>query len=108
MLDALNPEFRAIHYEAPDGPTECVTLLAQDFRSLLFETLDNIPSYGEWLLGCDQGPAYEYHHRALQLLQSLLQLHHLMLQLPPQLPADGGRNTSGQSRLAALRAARIA
>ena len=70
MLDALNPGFRAIHYEAPDGPTECVTLLAQDFKSLLWETLANIPSYGDWLLTCDHRSAYEYHHRALQLLQS--------------------------------------
>ena len=70
MLDELNPGFRAIHYEAPDGPTECVTLLAQDFKSLLWETLANIPSYGEWLLEADQHSAYEYHRRALQLLQS--------------------------------------
>jgi len=70
MLDELNPGFRAIHYEAPDGPTECVTLLAQDFKSLLWETVANVPSYGEWLLTCDQTSAYEYHHGALQLLQS--------------------------------------
>ena len=70
MLDELNPGFRAIHYEAPDGPTECVTLLAQDFKSLLWETVANIPSYGEWLLSCDQTSAYEYHHQMLQLLQS--------------------------------------
>jgi hypothetical protein len=70
MLDELNPGFRAIHYEAPDGPTECVTLLAQDFKSLLWETLANIPSYSDWLLDTDQHSAYEYHRRALQLLQS--------------------------------------
>ena len=70
MLDALNPGFRAIHYEAPDGPTECVTLLAQDFKSLLWETIANVPSYGAWLLGCDHHSAYRYHRRVLQLLQS--------------------------------------
>jgi hypothetical protein len=70
MLAAANPDFRAIHYEAPDGPTECTPVLAQDFKSLLWETLANIPSYGEWLLQCDQRSAYAYHHRVLQLLQS--------------------------------------
>jgi hypothetical protein len=70
MMDVLNPRFRAIHYEAPDGPTECVTLLAQDFKSLLWETLANIPSYGEWLFACDQTSAYDYHRLELQVLQS--------------------------------------
>lgn len=70
MMDALNPGFAAIHYEAPDGPTECVSLLAQDFKSLLWETIANVPSYGEWLLACDETSAYEYHHLVLRLLQS--------------------------------------
>ncbi|HEX5615041.1 MAG TPA: sulfotransferase [Acidimicrobiia bacterium] len=69
-LHALNPQFRAMHYEAPDGPTECVTLLAHDFRSLLWETLANIPSYSEWLLAHDQHSAYAHHRRCLQVLQS--------------------------------------
>lgn len=70
MLEALNPGFRAIHYEAPDGPTECVAVLAQDFKSLLWECVANVPSYSKWLLACDQSSAYEYHHSVLQLLQS--------------------------------------
>jgi Sulfotransferase family len=71
MIDSLNPEFKAMHYEAPDGPTECVTVLAQDFKSLLWETVANVPSYGEWLLdGCDHTSAYEYHRSVLQVLQS--------------------------------------
>jgi hypothetical protein len=71
MLDLLNPGFKAIHYEPADGPTECVTLFAQDFRSLLWETVVNVPAYGEWLLdGCDYTSAYAHHRRALQVLQS--------------------------------------
>jgi len=70
MLDLINPGFKAIHYEAPDGPTECVTLLAQDFKSIMWETLANIPSYSEWLLATDRTPAYQYHRLALQVLQS--------------------------------------
>lgn len=70
MLEALNPGFTAIHYEAPDGPTECVAVFAQDFKSLLWECVANVPSYSAWLLACDQSSAYEYHHGVLQLLQS--------------------------------------
>lgn len=69
-MDAINPEFRAIHYEAPDGPTECVAVLSQAFQSLLWSVVANVPSYTEWLLEADGRPAYEYHHRVLQLLQS--------------------------------------
>jgi hypothetical protein len=69
-MDALNPAFQAIHYEAPDGPTECVAVLSQDFRSLLWSVVANVPSYTRWLLDADAAPAYDYHHRVLQLLQS--------------------------------------
>jgi hypothetical protein len=69
-MDALNPEFKAIHYEAPDGPTECVTLLAQDFKSLLWSVITHVPSYNRWLVDCDQTSAYAYHHSVLALLQS--------------------------------------
>jgi hypothetical protein len=70
MLDALNPGFKAIHHEPAEGPTECVTLLAQHFTSLLWETVANVPAYGEWLLAADEEPAYRYHHHVLQVLQS--------------------------------------
>jgi hypothetical protein len=70
LLDALNPGFKAIHHEPAAGPTECVTLLAQHFASLLWETLANVPAYGRWLLAVDQDPAYAHHHRVLQVLQS--------------------------------------
>lgn len=69
-MDQLNPAFKAIHYEAPDGPTECVAVLAQDFKSLLWTVVAHVPSYGEWLLECDQISAYAYHHDVLALLQS--------------------------------------
>jgi hypothetical protein len=72
-MDALYeaaPQFKAIHYEAADGPTECVTLVGQDFRSVHFETLANLPSYGSWHEGCDMTPAYEWHRNVLQVLQA--------------------------------------
>jgi hypothetical protein len=69
-MDSLNPGFSAIHFEAPDGPTECVAVLAQDFKSLLWAVVAHVPSYAAWLLECDQTSAYDYHHDVLALLQS--------------------------------------
>lgn len=53
----------------PRGPTECVFVLAFDFRSQLFEAWGRNPSYSEWLFSCDMTPAYDYHKRVLQMLQ---------------------------------------
>jgi hypothetical protein len=64
------PEFKAIHHETGAGPTECITLLGQDFRSVHWETMANIPTYGTWALSCDMRPAYRWHERVLQVLQS--------------------------------------
>lgn len=70
MLDAMNPGFKAIHHEEPEGPTECITLLGADFKALVWESVANVPTYGEWLLGTDMVSAYEHHRRVLQVLQS--------------------------------------
>ncbi len=70
MLEQINPRIRAIHHEEPDGPTECISLMSQDFKSLSWEAISNVPTYGQWLLGVDQRSAYEYHRLALQVLQS--------------------------------------
>jgi hypothetical protein len=70
MLEQINPRLRAIHHEEPDGPTECIAVMSQDFKSLSWEAISNVPSYGRWLLAADQRSAYEYHRLALQVLQS--------------------------------------
>lgn len=70
MLEALNPKIKVVHHEDAAGPTECLTLLGQDFKSLTWEAIANVPSYSDWLLGTDHRSAYEYHHSVLQVLQS--------------------------------------
>ena len=70
MLEQINPRIRAIHHEEPDGPTECIAVMSQDFKSLTWEAISNVPAYGRWLLEVDQRSAYEYHRLALQVLQS--------------------------------------
>jgi hypothetical protein len=70
MLESLNPQMRVVHHEDAEGPTECITLLGQDFKSLTWEALANVPSYSAWLLNADYASAYAYHRTALQVLQS--------------------------------------
>ena len=70
MLESLNPKMAIVHHEEADGPTECITVMSQDFKSLALEAMANVPAYGEWLLQVDQRSAYEYHRLVLQILQS--------------------------------------
>jgi hypothetical protein len=70
MLAEVNPQIEVVHHEQADEATECITAMAQDFKSLTFEAVANIPSYDKWLLGVDQRSAYEYHRNVLQVLQS--------------------------------------
>lgn len=70
MLESLNPKIKVVHHEDAHGPTECLTLLGQDFKSLTWEAIANVPSYSHWLLGTDCTSAYEYHRGVLQVLQS--------------------------------------
>ena len=69
MLEQLNPRMAVIHHEDADGPTECIAVMSQDFKSLSWEAIANVPAYGTWLRDVDQRSAYEYHHLVLQVLQ---------------------------------------
>ena len=70
MMEQLNPRISVVHHEDADGPTECISVMSQDFKSLSWEAISNVPSYSRWLLGVDQRSAYEHHRRVLQVLQS--------------------------------------
>jgi hypothetical protein len=70
MIDQINPRIRIVQSEEPDGPTECIAVLSQDFKSLLWEAMANVPTYGAWLHQADHRSAYAYHRQVLQLLQS--------------------------------------
>jgi hypothetical protein len=48
-----NPEGVKSHFEPANGPTECVHLLAQDFRSMMFMAMTPTPIYADWILDCD-------------------------------------------------------
>lgn len=70
MLESLNPKMAAVHHEDADGPTECIAVMSQDFKSLALEAIANVPTYGRWLQQVDQRSAYEYHRLVLRVLQN--------------------------------------
>jgi hypothetical protein len=65
-----NPGLVLPHWEWADDPTECIFLLAQDFKALSWEARLPMPGYSKWILECDVTSAYEYHKKVLQVLQS--------------------------------------
>lgn len=70
MIIKANPKGVAQHFEAGDGPTECVHLLAQDFKTLMFAVIATTPTYHDWLLFCDMSSAFAHRKRVLQILHS--------------------------------------
>jgi hypothetical protein len=58
------------HWEPGDGPTECVHLVAQDFRSLMFAVLSVTPTYHDWILFTEMETAFAHRKRVFQILQS--------------------------------------
>jgi len=71
MADQLIPGFLAFHPLGARLGQECVRITGGDFRSMIFPTQYNLPSYDRWLLHeADLAPAYRWHRRYLQHLQS--------------------------------------
>lgn len=70
ILSQINPKLDAVHREEAGQATECLSILGQGFKSLLWEAVANVPSYGAWLHDVDHRSAYEHHRHALQVLQS--------------------------------------
>jgi hypothetical protein len=64
------PHIAAIHWEEPDGPSECQFSMSQSFCAQLFDANAKVPTYRKWFLDADYLPAFRYHKRLLQLLQA--------------------------------------
>lgn len=70
MMEQMNPRNAVVQSEEADGPTECISVTNQDFKSVVWEAMTNVPTYGAWLKTTDHGSAYDYHKLVLQVLQS--------------------------------------
>lgn len=68
-LGEMPPEIKSMLPSSPDGPAECLELMNLTFRCSMLDCVAQTPSYGEWLVNCDFGPAYRYHRRVIKLLQ---------------------------------------
>ena len=64
------PQISAIHHEDADSPTECQFAMSPSFCAQYYDSITHIPSYHRWFLNADYEPAFRYHKRLLQLLQS--------------------------------------
>ena len=71
LTEQLIPGFRAMHPSGALLAQECVRITGGDFRSVIFPTQFRVPSYGRWAVyQADMAPAYRWHRRFLQHLQS--------------------------------------
>lgn len=71
FVDQAMPLFRAMHEMTTDHVHEEIQLLANDFSSMLFETLLDVPAWRDHYLAHDQVPHYEHLRLQLQALQFL-------------------------------------
>jgi hypothetical protein len=69
LMDRMAPKFKTMLPSSPTGPTECLPIMALDFRSAMFFSFGDNRHYENWLAGCDMVSAYRYHERVLKLLQ---------------------------------------
>lgn len=71
LAESIIPGFTKFHPVGALLGQECVRMTASDFRSLIFPTQYRVPTYNRWLLhDADLRPAYRWHRRYLQHLQS--------------------------------------
>ena len=86
MADSLIPGFTAFHPMGARLAQECVRITAGDFRSMIFPIQYRVPSYNRWLLHeADLAPAYRWHRRYLQHLQSRHPAEQWLLKSPAHL-----------------------
>lgn len=71
FIDQAMPLFRAMHEMTTDHVHEEIQLLANDFSSMLFETLVDVPAWRDYYLAHDQEPHYRHLRVQLQALQFL-------------------------------------
>jgi len=102
LLQAFHPSLRTIHHEDPNGPTECIGLLAQHFMSIVW-LFGAAPTYSKWLINdAKYQSAYEYHHLALQVLQAHTSSHWSLKAIQHAIALDALTLTYPDARLLIL------
>lgn len=65
---AADPDFKGLHFMAPDMVEECWRIKQQAMRTFSFEATSHIPTYSRWLAEQDQAPSYAIHRDVLRLV----------------------------------------
>jgi hypothetical protein len=86
LTELVIPNFKKMHPIGARLAQECVRITAAEFRSMIFPTQYRVPSYARWLLHeTDMAPAYRWHRRFLEVLQSRHRRQRWVLKSPGHL-----------------------
>ncbi|WP_448453118.1 sulfotransferase family protein [Mycolicibacterium elephantis] len=85
FMNAVMPHFALMHEMTTDHVHEEIQLLANDFSSMLFETLAHVPRWRDYYLIHDQTPHYEHLKTQLKALQFLRGGRRWLLKSPQHL-----------------------
>jgi Sulfotransferase family len=85
FMNAVMPYFPLMHEMTTDHVHEEIQLLANDFSSMLFETLAYVPRWTDYYLTHDQTPHYEHLATQLKALQFLRGGRRWLLKSPQHL-----------------------
>jgi hypothetical protein len=81
------PEYIAMHELGARLPVECIQITAHEFRSDELMGRHQVPSYAAWFARADLAPAFAFHRRFLQHLQSRCRRERWVLKAPSHLAA---------------------
>jgi hypothetical protein len=79
------PEYASMHELGARLPVECIQITAHAFRSEELMGRHVVPSYAAWLASADLAPAFAFHRRFLQHLQSRCRRERWVLKAPSHL-----------------------
>jgi Sulfotransferase family len=85
VINAVMPYFPLMHEMTTDHVHEEIQLLANDFSTMLFETLADVPRWRDYYQAHDQTPHYEYLARQLKAMQFLRGGRRWLLKSPQHL-----------------------
>lgn len=86
LVESIIPGFTAFHELGAQLAQEDVRIFTSDFRSMQYPLQFEVPAYNRWLLHeADMAPAYRWHRRFLQHLQSEHKAERWLLKSPAHL-----------------------
>lgn len=85
VMNTVMPNFPLMHEMTTDHVHEEIQLLANDFSTMLFETLADVPRWRDYYQTHDQTPHYEYLARQLKAMQFLRGGRRWLLKSPQHL-----------------------